>query len=232
MLGQVPPAPANLYDSGRVSGNTNTSILDRTMTARLRTVDIDISAVSELRLLIMDVGSYSPERVRPAWVGAVLIGANGEMPLSSLRPKSGEALQTAVRLSGQVYPDALAPGLSELVYDIGGKGYTRLQAKIGLADECLQNDISPAVRFFVFKDKPDLERLVQVEPGVPAPSPLRNPVTRDSVISTLFQAMLGRPPSLQEQRLASQALPSRLTSEGLADLLWAVAMQPEFQLIY
>jgi hypothetical protein len=233
MLGQVPPAPANLYDSGRVSGNMNTSILDRTITARLRTVDIDISGVSELRLLIMDVGSYSPERVRPVWVGAVLTGATGETPLSSLRPKSGEALQTAVRLSGQVYPDALAPGLaSELVYDIGGKGYTRLQAKLGLDDQCLQSDISPAVRFFVFKEQPDLERLVQVEPGVPAPSPLRNPFTRDSVISTLFQAMLGRPPSLQEQRLASQVLPAHVTSESLADLLWAMAMQPEFQLIY
>jgi hypothetical protein len=233
MLGQVPPAPANLYDSGRVSGNMNTTILDRTITARLRTVDIDLSGVSDVRLLIVDAGSYSPERVRPVWVGAVLSGANGETPLSSLRPKSGEALQTAVRLSGQVYPDALAPGLaSELVYAIGGQGYTRLQAKLGLDDECLQSDISPAVRFFVFKEQPDLERLVQVEPGVPAPSPLRNPFTRDSVIFALFQAMLGRPPSVQEQRLASQALPARVTSEGLADLLWAMAMQPEFQLIY
>ena len=73
-----------------------------------------------------------------------------------------------------------------------------------------------------------------MEPGTPVP-PVQGKLTKEQLISTVFEYMLGRKPSLEERKLANAALGSnsaRIKSEGLADLLWAIAMQPEFQLIY
>jgi hypothetical protein len=47
----------------------------------------------------------------------------------------------------------------------------------------------------------------------------------------------GRTPSPAERRAATGAmadprLPGRVSPEGLADVLWALLMKPEFQLIY
>ncbi|HYL73468.1 MAG TPA: DUF1549 domain-containing protein [Bryobacteraceae bacterium] len=236
MLGELPPAPENLYDSGRVTGHTDTSTLDRTVTARPQTLDIDISDVRELHLLIRDAGSYSPERVVPAWIGAMLSGPGGDVPLSTLEPTSGQVKRGPIQMAKVEMQDALLPGLpSELVFDIGGKGYTRLRATIGLDDQCLQNDISPAARFFVFREKPNLERLVRVAPETPVESPVKARPKKDELISTVFETMLDREPTLGERRLASAAVSthgSRMSAEGLADLLWSIAMQPEFQLIY
>ncbi len=222
MLDQLPPAPPNLFDSGRV-------------TSKPVTVDIEISEVSELRLLTVDQGSYSPERVLPAWIDAVLIGANGETPVSALQPKSGQFTKAPITLGERTHVDALQTTLpSELIYDIHGVGYTRLRATVGLDDACRKDDISPGVRFFVFKDKPDPERLVRVDSITPVP-PLPLAVAKEQLISNLFQYMLGRPPSRGERRLATATLSGsgvKIKSEGLADLLWAIAMQPEFQLIY
>ncbi|HEV2690998.1 MAG TPA: DUF1553 domain-containing protein, partial [Bryobacteraceae bacterium] len=236
MLGELPPAPVNLYDSGRFTGRTDTTKLERQISARQQTVDIDISGANELHLLIRDAGSYSPERVVPAWIGAVLSSPGGETRLSALEPKSGQAKRAEIRLSGALVPDALIGALpSELVYDIGGKGFTRFRANIGLDDQCLQNDITPEVRFFVFREKPDLERLVRVSPETPVASSLKTPLTKEIVVSSVFETMLGRRPSRQERNLAMATVSARgshMTAEGLADLLWVIAMQPEFQLIY
>jgi hypothetical protein len=128
--------------------------------------------------------------------------------------------------------DALAAALpSELVYDIGGRGYTRFRAIVGFDERCLQNDIGPSVRFFVFKTAPDPERLVRVAPAMPVTPPLTTPFTSGHVISTVFEYMLGRPASAQERKLAGEMLATDRV-RGLADLLWAIAMQAEFQLIY
>jgi hypothetical protein len=227
MLGELAPAPENLYDSGRLSGNTDTTTLARRMTAKERIVDIDLTGVRELHLLTTDAGSSSPERVLPVWIDAVLIGPSGETRLSTLRPKRGVAKVTQVN-SG----DALATPLpSELVYDIGGRGYSRFHAIVGLEERCLQNDIGPSVRFFVFKETPDSERLVRVDPAMPVTPPLVPPFTSDRVVSTVFEYMLGRQPSAQERKLASEMLGADRV-KGLADLLWAIAMQAEFQFIY
>jgi hypothetical protein len=53
----------------------------------------------------------------------------------------------------------------------------------------------------------------------------------------VFWHALGRAPHATERRIAEAALPDpargdRPSAEGLADLLWAVMMKPEFQLIY
>jgi len=222
MLDQLPPAPPNLFDSGRV-------------TSKPVSVDIDISGVRELRLLTVDQGSYSPERTLPAWMDAVLVGPNGETPLSSLEPKVGQFTKAPVTLEGREHADALRTALpSELIYDMPSAGYTRLRATVGLDDACRKDDISPGVRFFVFKDKPDREQLVRVAQGTPAP-PLPRAVGRDQLVSNLFQYMLGRLPSAGERKLANVTLSgngSKIKAEGLADVLWAIAMQPEFQLIY
>ena len=238
MLGELPPAPVNIFDSGRVTGHTDTTTLEREMRARAQTMDVDITGAGELHLLIRDAGSYSPERVIPAWVGATLYGPSGPTPLSSLQPKSGTAARSVVHFSGDAMQDALsAPLPSELVYDLSGKNFTRLRAIFGLDDECLKNDIAPAVRFFVFRKKPDVERLVKVTPETPAPSPLPAPLTKDGLVAAVFETMLGRKPSIQERALAITAVSARGTSprmsaNGVADLLWSIAMQPEFQLIY
>ncbi|MGH9661829.1 MAG: PSD1 and planctomycete cytochrome C domain-containing protein, partial [Bryobacteraceae bacterium] len=61
MLGDLPPAPANRFDSGRVSSGRVA-------------VDADITGAEEVRLLVADLGSYSPERVVPVWAEARWIG--------------------------------------------------------------------------------------------------------------------------------------------------------------
>jgi mono/diheme cytochrome c family protein len=221
MLDQLPPAPPNLFDSGRV-------------TSKPVAVDIDVSGVRELRLLTTDQGSYSPERVLAAWMDAVLIGPNGETPLSSLRPKSGQFAKAPVTLGEYTHIDAMRTTLaSELIYDIAGTGYTRLRATVGLDNACRKDDISPGVRFFVFKDKPDPERLVRVDSTTPVPLLTRG-VGKEQLVSTLFQYMLGRLPTAAERKLATATLEGgdKIKPEGLTDLLWAIVMQPEFQLIY
>jgi len=76
--------------------------------------------------------------------------------------------------------------------------------------------------------------LVRVDSSTAVP-PLPRAVGKEQLVSTLFQYMLGRPPSAGERRLAVATLSAsggKVKAEGLADLLWAIAMQPEFQLIY
>ncbi len=60
------------------------------------------------------------------------------------------------------------------------------------------------------------------------PSP---PSTVD-LIDRLFELALGRRPSRAETGLAIGAVGQPLRPEGLEDLLWAISMLPEFQLIY
>ena len=211
MLGQIPPAPANLFDSGQIVAN------------HVR-VDIDISDVKELRLLVADVGSYSPERVLAVWAEARLVSPSdiqdlGEPGIVQMKDKS---------FSGGLR--AKTP--SELVFNIDGKGYTRFQAEVGVAAGGLANDINPHIRFFVFKDKPDMLELVRPtgEPPVAQPS---GPFTVDSLTTRLYRHALARDPTQQERLLAHELLASssKISAEGLSDLIWCIVMLPEFQLI-
>jgi len=57
------------------------------------------------------------------------------------------------------------------------------------------------------------------------------------VVERGFWYLLGRAPSVVERRAAESALRgpaggSRPSAQGLADLLWAITMKPEFQLIF
>jgi hypothetical protein len=96
--------------------------------------------------------------------------------------------------------------------------------------------LDPQLRFYVFGAEPNMERLVPPTPGVPLPpAPV---VTRiDEAIDRVFLHALGRAPSPVERRVAEEALrpadgSNRPLAEGLADLLWALVVKPEFQLIY
>ena len=125
---------------------------------------------------------------------------------------------------------------SRLVYDITGRGFSRFRGTIGL--ENARSDIgatlNPQVRFYVFDAEPDMQRLTPPSAGAPLPA---GPVlkTIPDTIDRVFWHALGRAPSEGERRAAAAALDDgrgRVSSEGLADLLWAVMMTPEFQLIW
>lgn len=195
MLGELPAPPRNLFDSGR-------------MTRGRVQVNIDISGANELRLIVQDVDSYSPERVLPVWSGVRLIGPAGTENLGDLPVK--------------------AP--SETVLRIAGKGYTRLEATAAIDPRCLSSDINPNIRFFIFKEKPDRERLVQAG-GVPPTPPITWKFTSDTLITRVYRHALLRDATPDERRLALKLLGGKPTPDGLADLLWAVAMLPEFQII-
>ena len=52
------------------------------------------------------------------------------------------------------------------------------------------------------------------------------------LVQTLYQHALGRPPTPAERQIALQMVGSPVRKEGVEDLLWALVMLPEFQLVY
>jgi hypothetical protein len=54
----------------------------------------------------------------------------------------------------------------------------------------------------------------------------------DELVEDIFVKSLGRKPTGHELKLATELVGSPVKPEGLEDLLWSVAMLPEFQLIY
>jgi mono/diheme cytochrome c family protein len=56
--------------------------------------------------------------------------------------------------------------------------------------------------------------------------------TGDEMVDALYRQTVSRPPTAAEQKLALQLLGSPIKCEGIEDLLWAITMLPEFQLIY
>ena len=54
----------------------------------------------------------------------------------------------------------------------------------------------------------------------------------EAVVDRLFREALGRTPTPKERMTALQAVGTPLSPQGIEDLLWMIAMLPEFQLIY
>jgi hypothetical protein len=52
-----------------------------------------------------------------------------------------------------------------------------------------------------------------------------------ALIEWLYQSALSREPTDEERKIALELLGSTPTEEGVQDLVWLVAMLPEFQLI-
>jgi len=55
--------------------------------------------------------------------------------------------------------------------------------------------------------------------------------TSQQLIDTVFIRALGRKPTAEESKAAMELVGSKVSNEGVEDLLWIVAMLPEFQLI-
>jgi hypothetical protein len=51
-------------------------------------------------------------------------------------------------------------------------------------------------------------------------------------VTSLYRKALGRTPSRQELELARNLVGEPVKKEGVEDLVWSLAMLPEFQLIY
>jgi hypothetical protein len=230
MLGETPPEPLSLY---------NRTVAGRG--AKATPFSVDISQASRLWLIVQENGSNMPGKIEPAWAQAELVGPSGVVSLSALTPVDGSGLRSGdgqIAVSGSNGDGIRVKNPSVVVYDIAGKGFTTLRGIIGLENPVadIGSTLDPQVRFFVFDAAPDMDRLVPATPGPPleaAPAV----ATASQAIDRVFQHALGRPPSAGERAVAEAALRdpargSRPSAEGLADLLWAITMKPEFQLIY
>ncbi|HJQ80027.1 MAG TPA: DUF1553 domain-containing protein, partial [Lacipirellulaceae bacterium] len=58
------------------------------------------------------------------------------------------------------------------------------------------------------------------------------PQSSKEIVTDLYAKALGRKPSPSEQKLAEQTVGNPVQREGVEDLLWALVMLPEFQLVY
>ena len=58
------------------------------------------------------------------------------------------------------------------------------------------------------------------------------PASNAVLVEQIYRKALGRAPTKAEEQLATGLLGEPVNKEGVTDLLWAVAMLPEFQLIY
>jgi hypothetical protein len=230
MLGELPPEPLSLYNR-TVAGRTATS----------SAFEVDVSGATKLWLVVQENGSNVPEVIQPVWAQAELVGSSGTTPLASLKPADADGLRQG---SGPIHvPASRAEGVrvknpSVLVYDIAGRGFTTFRGVIGIENPQSEigSTLNPQIRFFVFDKPPNMERLLPPAQGTPLPTPPEMR-TASEFVDRVFRHALGRAPSDIERRVAEEALrdPSgtaRPFAPGLSDLLWAILMKPEFQLIY
>ncbi len=220
LLGQLPAAPSPLYDS-------------KTLRKGSSELDVDLTGVKRLWFLLTDAGSYDPARTVAGWAGVVLTGPGGDKKLSELVTLAKP--QVAPLTSSQKrFQEALIPGVpSTLSYDIDGLGFTRMHGSAAVSDESLRDDISPAVRFFIFSAEPDRQQLLAVTGNPPLPG-LPSTSNPQALIDQLYLRALCRMPSAGESRIARALLApdGKPSISGLEDLLWALLMHPEMQYIY
>lgn len=220
LLGQLPPAPAPIYDSRILRKNS-------------KELDADLTGVNKIWLLLTDVDSYDPARTIAGWADIEFTGSTGTKKLSELTTLSKPEAKPLTSAKTR-FDQAITPAVpSTLVYDISGLGFTRMRGRVAVDDSSVRSDINPAVRFFVFSSEPDRHQLVAVNGGPPlqALPPASNP---GKLIEELYMRALCRQPRVEEAQLASQMLaPGGKTSvSGLEDLLWSLLMSPELQYIY
>jgi hypothetical protein len=230
LFGELPPEPLSLYNRTVAGRNASSTAFE-----------IDVTGAARLWLIVQDNGSNVPEVLEPAWAQAEFVGPSGSVPLESIAPVDRAGLRTGsgpVRVSGSSGTGLRVKNPSVLVYDIGGRGFRTLRGVIGLENPQadIGSTLNPQLRFFVFNAPPNIERLLPPAPGTPLPSPteLR---TVDEAVDRVFRHALGRSPTGAERQAAESALrdpggSGRPFAPGLTDLLWAITMKPEFQLIY
>ncbi len=186
--------------------------------------------------------SLSPGKATPLWLRASFTGPGGAAtPLTALTPENTMGLRndtSPIILAGshEAVTDALRVKLtSVVVYDIGGKGFTRFHGAPAMENVQMLQGEGVTARFFVFDQPPSMDRLVPPNLTTPLPSgPV--PKTIPQVVNRVYWYALGRAPSPAERQIAQAALrdpagPGRPSPDGLADLLWSLMMTPEFQFI-
>lgn len=218
LLGELKPAPVNLFDSKTVRGGETP-------------IDIDITGAKELWLVVEDVDSYDPGKVIAGWADAQLMGPSGAVPLTSLT--ATKVTTQNIQLKAGSVPAIQASLPSRLKWDLAGKGFTRFQAR-AVIDESLRgrSDISPALRFFVFTAEPDPDQMIRVAGQPPSRAEQRQWSTPE-ITARLYTHLLARKPTDSEQRIAAGVLGgSKPTAAGVEDLLWMLVVSPEFQYIH
>ncbi len=230
MLGELPPEPLSLYNR-TVGGRYATS----------SAFEVNVSNATRLWLVVEENGSNVPEVIQPAWAQAEFSGPSGTIALSSLIPVDRGGIRPGsgpLRVTGSNGDGVRVKNPSVLIYDIAGRGFTTFRGVIGIENPPSEigSTVNPQIRFFVFDREPNMERLLPPAAGTPLPPPPELH-TVEEVIDRVFGHALGRLPSDAERRTAEAALrdPSggvRPFAPGLADLLWAIVMKPEFQLLY
>jgi len=243
MLGELPPAPTALFVTPINSrGGRADQAAPRNDPVAF---DIDVAGAKRLWLIVQDANSTAIDKAQAVWARGELVGANGAVTtLKDLAPLDESGLRVAsgpvvpVVIDGETFPSAVRVKTpSRLVYEISGRGFTRLRGVAGLENVSnLAQGETILGRFLIFGTEPDMDRLVPPTPGTPMP-PGPRLSTATQVVDRVYWYALGRAPSADERAIALDALadsnrPGRISAEGLADLLWAVMMKPEFQLIY
>ncbi|MGH9673699.1 MAG: DUF1549 domain-containing protein [Bryobacteraceae bacterium] len=207
MLSLLREPPRPLFDSGDVRGNTVS-------------VDIDLNGARRLWLVVADMDSYDPRRVAAAWAEPGLFRGDKPRAVSATG-----AVQFRTSKSPRAAITASLP--SAVVIDTGGADC--FHAVAGVDRDSLASDISPRVRFLIYGEPPDMARMI---PPAGAPPVDPDPPTKDAeaLAKRVFRHALGREPSAGEISVAREMIgPGR--PDGLADLLWAVFLSPEFQYI-
>ena len=125
-----------------------------------------------------------------------------------------------------------------LVYDIAGRGFTRFRGAIGVENartdigstlnpRCASTSSTPSRTWIACCRRRPARRCRR----------RRRVTTVDAAVDRVFRYALGRAPRPAERRAGRAArcdpanAGTRPSPEGLADLLWAVLMKPEFQFI-
>jgi hypothetical protein len=211
LLGLTEEPPQNVFDSKMVRSGPVP-------------FEADLRGAKEVWLLLEDVDSYDPTRVKAGWAKLELVGDKGTVPLGKVDgtvaqkdgevPVLGAALPSRVRLP-------LPPGQ-----------FTKLRGQALIDERSKQSDISPAVRFFVFTQEPHAEQLMRIEGGPPAARPPTR-WTSEALAEYLYQHMLARKPTGAEKAVALEMLGNgKPAPAGVEDLLWALLVSPEFQFIH
>jgi len=241
MLGELPPPATALFVTPINSRGARAATAPQSRTPPAA-FDVDIAGLSRVWLIVQNANSTAVDKAEATWAHAEFVGKDGRVtPMADVAPQNDSAIRTGA--GSVVFDDAtFDAGVrvktpSTLVYDVSGRGFTRLRGVVGLENTAaLAQGETILGRFLIFGSEPDMDRLVPPVPATPLPAPPRV-TTPGQVVDRVYWYALGRAPSAEERAIAQESLsdparPGRVSAEGLADLLWAVLMKPEFQLIY
>jgi hypothetical protein len=219
LLGELPDAPQNLFDS-------------RSMSKGSRPFDVNITGAKQLWLLADDAGCYDPSRTVAGWIDLKVDGKPVADLASLTKPEIAPKIADLTADKVVHEKSIIAPVGSLILYPIEGLGLKQLTGAAAIDDGARTSDINPNVRFFVFTEKPDLERLLRVsgDPPTPLPKPSRDPKV---LIDQLFWEALSRGPNAREVAVATKLLvrDGKVSQGGLEDLIWSLIMHPEFQYV-